>query len=255
MRANITARNQDSPPNKKPEFTKLTANEFGNYLDRRVHVLLETIESSEVYQSVFSAEANPRFVITVMKYVLLEVFSYGPHVTEATFTAIGRFPKTEVKFMEKLALHDVEEADHGEMALRDALKLGLDEAWARSRLITPESFAMGAAVRLIATQLSPFAYLGYMYPFEALTPILTQRLQKVLAEKAFPKHATYFVDYHAVADIGHAATLRKLIEEIAERHPDSRRDIDYAFDIFSCVYPLPIWQRCLTAARVELSEG
>jgi hypothetical protein len=225
---------------------------FGDYLDQRVLALLATVEASEVYRSVFDPGSDPRYIATAIKYVLLEVFSYGPHVTEATFTAIGRFPKKEVKFMEKLALHDVEEADHGEMALADAVKLGLDERWARERYITPQSFAMGAAVRLIATQLNPFAYLGYMYPFEALTPILTQRLQKVLASKQFPGHAAHFVDYHAVADIGHAAALRKIIEQIVGRYPEAKGEIDYAFDIFTCVYPLPIWEQCAKNTRVDL---
>lgn len=236
----------------KPDFPKMTSQEFGDHLDQRVRSLLATVESSHVYQSVFADDAEPRYISTVVKYVLLEVFSYGPHVTEATFTAIGRFPKCEVRFMEKLAMHDVEEADHGEMALVDAVKLGLNEKWARERSITPESFAMGAAVRLIATQLNPFAYLGYMYPFEALTPILTQRLQKVLAAKQFPGHATHFVDYHAAADIGHAATLRKLIEEIVSKYPETRAEMDYAFDIFTCVYPLPIWATCVARTRQEL---
>ena len=236
----------------KPDLSKITPQHFGDHLDQRVLALLAAVEKSEAYRSVFAAEAEPRYIATVVKHVLLEVFSYGPHVTEATFTAIGRFPKKEVKFMEKLALHDVEEADHGEMALVDAVKLGLDENWARERRITPESFAMGAAVRLIATQLNPFAYLGYMYPFEALTPILTQRLQKVLAAKQFPDHATHFVDYHAVADIGHAATLRKLIEEVVGKYPEAKAEIDYAFDVFTCVYPLPIWATCVARAYEEL---
>jgi hypothetical protein len=236
----------------KPDFALLTPDAFGQYLHRRLEAFLSRIEASEAYRSVFSPDAKPEYVGAVIKYVLLEVFSYGPHVTEATFTAIGRFPKKESKLMEKLALHDAEEADHGEMALADAAKLGLDEDWARLRRITPESFAMGAAVRLIATQLSPFAYLGYMYPFEALTPILTERLQKVLVAKRFPSHATRFVDYHAVADIGHAAVLRKLIEEIVQKYPEAAADIDYAFDIFTCVYPVPIWERCVESARTEL---
>jgi len=234
------------------DFSKITPQAFGHHLDRRVPDLLGTVETSKAYRSVFAAEAEPSYITAVVKQVLLEVFSYGPHVTEATFIAIGRYPKQEVKFMEKLALHDVAEANHGEMALVDAIQLGLDEHWARERLITPESFAMGAAVRLIATQLGPFAYLGYMYPFAALTPILTQRLQKVLAAKQFPGHAARFVDYHAVADIGHAASLRKLIEEIVEKYPEANTEIDYAFNIFTCVYPLPIWATCVTRAREEL---
>ncbi|MGA2248759.1 MAG: hypothetical protein ABSH48_27710, partial [Verrucomicrobiota bacterium] len=99
----------------KPNFYVNTSKEFGNHLDRRVLALLSAVEASEPYRAVFAAEADPRYVTLIVKHVLLEAFSYGPHVTEATFTAIGRFPKNEVKWMEKLALHDVEEADHGEM--------------------------------------------------------------------------------------------------------------------------------------------
>ena len=235
-----------------PESALKSNQTFSDRLHARVLTLLARVERSEAYQTVFSAEADPVYVAAVVKYVLLEVFSYGPHVTEATFTAIGRFPKHEAKLMEKLALHDAEEADHGEMALADALKLGLNESWARTRRISPDSFAMGAAVRLIATQLSPFAYLGYMYPFEALTPILTERLKKVLAVKKFPENATGFVDYHAVADVRHAAVLRKIIEEITTKYPAAEAEIDYAFDIFSCVYPLPIWEQCMRQAQAEV---
>jgi hypothetical protein len=116
----------------KSDLGELSATAFGDYLDQRVLALLATVEASEAYRTVFDVKADPRYIATAIKYVLLEVFSYGPHVTEATFTAIGRFPKKEVKLMEKLALHDVEEADHGEMALADAVKLGLDEKWARA---------------------------------------------------------------------------------------------------------------------------
>jgi hypothetical protein len=77
-------------------------------------------------------------------------------------------------------------------------------------------------------------------------------LQKVLAAKQFPGHATHFVDYHATADIGHAATLRKLIEEIVGKYPEAKAEIDYAFDIFTRVYPLPIWDTCVARARQEL---
>jgi hypothetical protein len=83
----------------KLDFSKISPKEFGDYFDQRVHALLAVIESSEPYQSVFAPDANPRYIAAVIKQVLLEVFSYGPHVTEATFTAIGRFPKREVKLM------------------------------------------------------------------------------------------------------------------------------------------------------------
>lgn len=58
------------------------------------------------------------------EHTFLEVFSYGPHVTEATFTAIGRLPKNRPDLMRPMILRDLSEVDHGEMALRDFIRLG-----------------------------------------------------------------------------------------------------------------------------------
>src|SRR5262249_15101386 len=152
---------------------KVDAARFGDRLQAKVQSLQQRVLASPEWKSVEDPGADARCVSTVLKHVLLEVFSYGPHVTEATFTAIGRFPKDRPDLMKPMILHDIEEADHGEMALRDFVRLGGDEALARSRRITPESFAMAATVRLLAQNENPFAYLGYMYPFEALTPVFT----------------------------------------------------------------------------------
>ncbi len=231
-----------------------TVTGFGAHLEGKTNGLLREIEESEVYQAVFDRHADPRLVAAVIKYVLLEVFSYGPHVTEATFTAIGRMPKDRADLMQVMINHDIEEADHGEMALKDFVKLGGDEQWARRRRITPASFAMAATVRLLAQHENPFAYLGYMYPFEALTPVLTERAQRQLAAKAFPESAKHFIDFHATEDVAHAKVLRTLIERCVRDFPESAEAIGYGFDCFASVYPLPIWNAALRHAREELSS-
>jgi pyrroloquinoline quinone (PQQ) biosynthesis protein C len=176
-------------------------------------------------------------------------------VTEATFTAIGRFPKTRPDLMKPCVLHDIEEADHGEMALKDYIKLGGDETSARSRRISPASFAMSAVCRLIAQSENPFGYLGYMYLFEGLTPILAERARRNLESKQYPKDAQYFMDFHAEEDIAHARSLRNLIVRIVGDFPDAAAAIDYAFDCFAAVYPVPIWDALLGAdeKRVEVA--
>ena len=140
--------------------TGINPQAFTNKLERKLHALLTEIEQSEVYQLVSSPNTRPELVTAIIKYILLEVFSYGPHVTEATFTAIGRLRKDRSDLMRPMILHDLSEVDHGEMALKDFIKLGGDEAWARSRLITPASFAMGATCRMLAERENPFSYLG-----------------------------------------------------------------------------------------------
>jgi hypothetical protein len=228
------------------------AKRFGDHLESKVAALLTRIEASHVYKSVFDPKADPRYVATVIKHILLEVFSYGPHVTEATFTAIGRVPKNRPDLMQVMINHDLEEVDHGEMALRDFVKLGGDEKWARSRRITPASWAMVAVCRMLAQYEDPFAYLGYMYPFESLTPILTERAQKQLATKSFPVEAQKFIDFHATEDIGHAKVLRALTERVVREYPDAASAIEYGFDCFAVVYPLPIWDAAVARALAEI---
>jgi len=228
---------------------------FADHIDRKLAALLRRIEASEPYRRALDTDADPRFVLTVVKYVLLEVFSYGPHVTEATFTAIGRMPKNRPDLMKVMIRHDLEEVDHGEMALADFVKLGGDETWARERRITPASYAMAATVRMLAERESPFAYLGYMYPFEALTPVLTARLQEQLGRKGFPMPARRFIDVHAEEDVSHAKLLKHLIGVAAAEFAGAAEAIEYAFDCFAAVYPLPVWDAVLAHALAELGAA
>jgi hypothetical protein len=239
---------------RSPE-ARCNAARFGDHLEAKVKALLQRVVASAEWTSVEDPAADPRYLGAALKHVLLEVFSYGPHVTEATFTAIGRFPKDRPDLMKPMILHDIEEADHGEMALRDFVRLGGDEFWARARRITPESFAMAATVRLIAQNENPFAYLGYMYPFEALTPVFTERMQQVMARLKFRAEGRHFIDFHAKEDIAHAKALRAFVERVVGDYPQAAEAIEYAFDCFAAVYPLPIWRAAINRALTEINHS
>ena len=231
----------------------LNPEEFVKHLDHKVNAMLVKVEASEVYRLVSDPATNPRLVAAIVKYILLEVFSYGPHVTEATFVAIGRMPKNRPDLIRPMILHDVSEVDHGEMALKDFVKLGGAEAWARSRRTTPASFAMGATCRMLAQLESPFSYLGYMYLFKCLTPILTERAQTFLKAAGFPVSAQKFIDVHAKEDIAHADALGKLVARVVRDYPEAASAIEYGFDCFAVVYPLPIWECALRNARSDVA--
>jgi hypothetical protein len=225
---------------------------FADRLDAKMAALLAEIEQSEVARLMADPASDPRLVATIIKYVMLEVFSYGPHVTEATFTAIGRLPKNRPDLMKRMISHDLSEVDHGEMALRDFIKLGGDEAWARSRRMTPASFAMAATCRMLGERENPFSYLGYMYLFEAMTPVLAERTQAFLKAHGFPTDAQVFIDVHAKEDIGHASLMRDLLVQVATDFPDAMPAIEHGFDCFAAVYPLPIWRSAVEHARREV---
>ena len=222
-------------------------------LDRRIQTILGEVEESEAYRVVADPRTDPHFVAAIVRWYLLEVFSFGPHVTEATFTAIGRMPKNRPDLMKPMILHDLEEVDHGEMALQDCLKLGGDERFARTRRMTPASFIMAATCRMLAERENPFCYLGYMHCFETLTPPLAERAQKLLAAKGFPLKARYFIDFHAKEDVHHARMLRNLVDDVVRDYADAAAAIEYGFECFAGVYPLPIWAAALENARKELA--
>ena len=231
------------------QVERLSPEEFADHLDRKLNDVLGDVERTDAYRLLADPASGTGPTAVLVRNILLEVFSYGPHIIEASFTAIGRLPKHLPDLMKPMLLHTLEEVDHSEMALADYLKLGGDEVWARTRRITPASFAVGATCRMLAERENPFAYLGYMYLLEALTPILAGRTREFLINKGIPAEARHFIDFHAEEDIGHAKGLRNLIIRVVSDHPDAAPAIDYGFDCFRCVYPLPIWTAALEHAQ------
>src|SRR4051812_16383984 len=124
------------------EWTEEALDAFVGSLDSRIQRLLEEIKQTEVWQTVTSPATEPAFTRLIMKEIYLEIYSYQPHVIEATIAIIGRMPKADSRMIQKMLIHQAEEADHGEMALRDYVALGGDGQFARSKRISPASFAV-----------------------------------------------------------------------------------------------------------------
>jgi hypothetical protein len=70
------------------------ARELTRRLESKLDAFLRCALESEEWKSIENPEAHPSYVRSVMKYVLLEVFSYGPHVAEA--------PKKQFRFKNRL---------------------------------------------------------------------------------------------------------------------------------------------------------
>lgn len=217
---------------------------FLDNLDRKVADLLGALEKSEAYRVVVDPDADPRLMVAVVRNLLLEVCSYGPHLAAATMASIGRMSSRH-KFMRPLVKHILEEVPHSEMALRSYVRLGGDEAVARSRRISPTAFAVAAVARMLADRESPFSYLGYMYLKESTTAVVAAKVRDALQARG---KEVEFVDVHAKVDVGHSAFLRDQISSIVREAPDEMEAIDYGFDCYASVYPLPVWSAALDRA-------
>lgn len=236
--------------------SRLQGEDLIAWLDGRIAALLGEIESTEFWRAVISPATDPRLLREVMKEVYLEIFSYQPHAIEGAITAIAQMPRSmPVRMVKAMLRHQAEEFDHGEMALRDYMALGGDEDYARKvHRTSPAAYAVASLWRMIAGQREPFAYLGALYPFEGLTPIVSERVKAALLQRGFPATALEFVEFHSTEDPKHTELVKHLIQETVTRYPEAERSIKEGLDRFLAIYPLPVWETAYRRALANIEQ-
>jgi hypothetical protein len=228
-----------------------SAEQLADWLDSRVAEILADVEKSEIWSLVVGPGARPELTKAILREIYLEIVMYQPDSIEAAVASIAQFPRRmPVAWFDEMLHHQVEEFDHGEMALRDYVALGGNELDARKRPQSPGAFGVAAVWRNITHKRDPFVYLGAVYLFEALTPIVTTKAKAAL-QRSMRGDASglEFIIHHATADLEHAATMRRLIIDVAKAYPDKIESIAYGFEYFAHVYPLPVWSNALRRAR------
>lgn len=226
-----------------------------SHLNDRVRAILRDIESSDVWVAVMSSESPLEFVVDVLREIYLEIFMYQEESIEGAVAAISQFPRSmPVVWFGEMLQHQVEEFDHGEMALRDYVALGGNETMARARRQAPSAFAVAAVWKHIAHKRDPFLYLGAVYLFEALTPIITARVKEDLRQRLGSFNGLEFIAHHATADIEHERVIGELIAEIIARYPEAKASVVYGFEYFAHVYPLPGWRAAVDRVRRSTSQ-
>lgn len=220
-------------------------------LQRGVSDLLSEIQNTEFWQTVTSPNTDPALLQAIMKEVYLEISWYQPDVIEATIAIIGQFPRSiSAKRVRTMLHHQAEEWDHGEMAVRDFVGLGGSETLARRSQMSPTAFNTAAFWRMLAHKRDPYAYLGALYLFEGLTPIVTGLVKGNLAERGIPTDALEYIEFHSTEDIRHAKIVDHLIVEMSESTPEASQSIVWGFETFRQVYPLPGWWAAYRRGRV-----
>ena len=228
---------------------KQSAAAIVEHLDRRIEEVMEEIERSPVWKCIVDPAISDAAVCEILKEIYLEIVMYQPEAIEGAVRAIAQFPRQmPVAWWDEMLHHQVEEFDHGEMALRDYKGFGGDEAFARSRVQSPSAFAVAAIWNHFAHKKDPWLYLGAVYLFEALTPIVTARAGEVLGGRKLSANGLEFITHHATADIEHAGKLKLLIIDVLDTVPDKKASVLYGFEYFRQVYPLPCWSAALRRA-------
>ncbi|WP_372720626.1 iron-containing redox enzyme family protein [Novipirellula sp.] len=221
---------------------------FSTELKSRSKQVLREFQASDTFQGIFHSRTDPEFIRVVIRRVLFEVATYGPFITSASFTAIGRlchqWPRVEA-----LAMHLSEEARHPQLAMDGFLLLGGDHDEAAECKLSPAAFAVAAVCEQCGRSGHPAGYLGFMYLMEFTTITLATQARKLLASANLQ---ILHVDMHSKVDIEHVALLDTEINALVESLPETRSAILDGFDRFAAVYPLPLWKFAYETARGEL---
>ena len=250
-----SSRSLDGAVRSNSDVSRMDSAEFVAHLDRRIAALTESIEESEVWRTVTSPDTDPELLKLVLREVHLEITLYQSEVIEAAIATIGQMPRSMKPKLVRLMLgHQAEEFDHGEMAMRDYVALGGDEAAARSRRPSPTALAVAGVWWMLARRRRPAAYLGALYLFEGLTPLVTSRVQQQLGSRGLSLGPLDFISFHATEDIRHTGMVHRMITDTLATCPGAAEDMDHGFDCFAHVYPLPGWEAALERARREF-EG
>lgn len=159
-------------------------------------------------------------------------------------------PEQSEQLIKTMILQQVEEVEHADMALRDYLRLGGDPALAEGAMF-PECAAVAAICHFLGEHCPPAAYLGFLYIFEALTPIMAAKGQKLMSASEYLPEAREFVDLHAMEDIRHTDMILTVIAHLLRIDPSAASAIEFGLNSFLAVYPIPVWTAADERARAR----
>jgi len=228
-----------------------------DHLDSKIDALLQDIHKSELWAAITAPDRDLRLLKELMKEIHLEIFSYQADVIEATIAIIGQMPRSlDSRKVRAMLIHQAEEFSHGEMALRDYILLGGDEKYAREQhLASPAAFSTMALWRMIQSHRDPFMYLGALYMFEGLTPIISGMVKPYLKDLEMPAETFEFLEFHSTEDIKHTNLIRHLIRTVVAKYPEAAVSAKYGLDCFLAVYPVPVWNAALERAKQTCAVG
>lgn len=220
------------------------------WLESETATLLRQVQNEPLWKAITAKDARPEFVRRMMGEIYADIVGYQPHVIEAAIAAIGQFPRSmSPRLIKAMLIHQGDEFDHGEMAFRDAVGLGVAGDELRKRPASPEAFAVAGVWWMIAQVRDPFLYLGALYLFEGLTPAVTAAVKASLRAKGLTDSSLEYIEFHSTEDIKHANLVDHMIAQVATDYPDKIESIRRGFKYFRQVYPLPIWRAAYERAK------
>lgn len=224
------------------------ATELIKKLDTRIDDVFQDVQKQPFWLALIDSKSSDVFLKSIFREVMLAIYWYQKHTTEAGFHMIGRLSGDEETLLKLLMLHKIEEAGHNGWAFRDYQLLGGSVEFANNTPMPPACYAVTGVWWRMAVTENPFGYLGAEYLFEYLTMIVTQPLVGLFKQRGFKAEGLKFIIDHATEDEKHAKLIRHLICDVVTRYPESEAAMLRCFDYFRHVYPILVWTEAYNRA-------
>jgi hypothetical protein len=213
------------------------------WLEARVAALLQRIQQEKFWIALTSDETPDALVQAIMREVYLDIVGYQPHVIEAAIASIAQMPRSmNPRLVRSMLYHQADEWDHGEMARRDYISIGGDTVRASAPVLSPAAFAVASAWWMIAHLRDPFAYIGALYLFEGLTPVVTGLVKERLRAKGMDEESLEYIEFHSTEDIKHARLVNHMTSETVTAYPHAVASVKRGYEYFEGVYPIHLWR-------------
>lgn len=231
----------------------LVALETLAFLKAGIEEVLRDVHEMPAWPVLTDPSTTQELTRAIMAEVYREIAAYQPDFIEATVALIGQFPRAvPAKKIRAMLVHQAEEWDHGEMAGSDHRALeGTTPAFDEG-LMPSTAFATAAFWRMLAHKRLPSAYLGALYLFEGLTPIVTAAVKLPLVSRSMSADSLSYIEFHSTEDIKHAKLVDAVITDVVEQYPGMAAHVRFGFEAFRAVYPIPGWSAAYQRALARV---
>lgn len=212
-------------------------------MDLSIAAAARQFEGQDYWEFFSNPNSTPDIVVSIIRELMLEIWSYQRSVNESVLQAISRKGRLidEHPMVKAMLAVQLGDTDDGAMALEDYATLGGDKDAAVNRRPSPSSLVLMATVKYLAEHSDPLCCLGCIYFLERFSEIIASKVEPTLVRLGYPANRLRFLQLHANKQVNRISLLSDVIASCEERYEQAAESLRYGCQCFGQVYPHPLW--------------
>jgi hypothetical protein len=216
-------------------------------LDDRVDRTLHDLLDSDVWRVLEAQPANSRFVVSIIREIMLEEYLCRNGISKAGQQMFERLPLECGKTVSALRALRSDDAENGAAALRDYFRLGGSQE-KLDKPDCPAAFAVASVWKSMAAVENPLGYLGAEYLFSSFCSRVSPEISRLASSKGVAVDEMEILNGQTRSNIEYERLLRSAICRTVDQLPGCEEVILRCFEYCQFVYQLRLWNEALDRA-------